>query len=836
MNVANKGIIRKLTLRFMKAGKTRNIIAVIAIALTCVMFTSVFTIGGSLITTMQGLTFRMVGTSAHGGLKAITQEQYEHIKKSPLIKDISYRKGLALAENDALSKTYAEITYAEDSLAKWSFSHPAIGNMPQSKNELATSTIVLEALGLPHEIGVSVPLDFTVSGRKYTETFTLSGYWTGDPALPAQHIWVSEEYVDMIVAENIIADDENIAGYIFADVWFGNSFNIEGKMSNLTIERGYADSEIRTGVNWAYLTSEIEPSMIAVCLLVIVLIMLSGYFIIYSIFTISVNADIHFYGLLKTIGTTGKQLKRIVRGQALALSLLGIPLGLIFGYIFGIILMPVIMRITNFDNAHVLSVNPLIFMLAGFFSLLTIFVSCRKPGKIAARVSPVEAVKYSGISGQIKRKIKKTRKVSPFLMAWANITREKRKLLIIVLSLSLSLILLNSAYSASNSFDMNKYLEMYAVTDFSIADKSLHNLASGYFNTQGVTEGFLQELKSRGITEYGSIYYQGNRHSLSPLAHENFIRQYESERELIERYYKLAIPAFEQALESGILPLMVYGVSKFPTSFFYADYEKFSSGDYVLVFKHQADNVMVFNEGDTITLTNSNGDSRDFTVLAEILSENGFQFSAPFGSIPGETIVMPDSAFLDFFSASDMGAMQVNFNVPEDRIEEIETWLNEYTTRINPELSYTSRATYIAQFESMQSMYIIMGGAMAFILALIGILNFVNAVIASIISRRRELAMLQSVGLTGKQLRKMLFFEGVCYTILTASFTFTAGLGITWLIVKVIAGQAWMFSQNFTLIPSVICLAPLVVICAAAPIVCYGWLTQNSLVERLRVE
>ncbi|MCL2109881.1 MAG: FtsX-like permease family protein, partial [Oscillospiraceae bacterium] len=733
-------------------------------------------------------------------------------------------------------KTYSEITYAEDWIAKWNFSHPTIGNMPRNKDELSTSTLVLDALGLPHEIGVQVPLEFTISDRKYTETFTLSGYWTGDPALPAQHIWLSEEYVNSVVAENILADDENIAGYIFADVFFGNSFNIEGKMSNLTTERGYADNEIKTCINWAYMTSEIDPSLIAVCLLVIVLIMLSGYFIIYSIFAISVNADIHFYGLLKTIGTTGKQLKRIVRGQALSLALCGIPLGLFFGYIFGIILMPVIMRTTNVDGAHVTSANPLIFIFAGIFSLLTIFISCRKPGKIAARVSPVEAVKYSGVSGQVKRKFKRTRKVSPLSMAWANITREKRKLCVIVLSLSLSLILLNSAYSASNSFDMDKYLEMYVVTDFSVADKSLYNLASGYFNTQGVTDEFLQELDSRAIVEYGSVYYQDNLHSLSPLAHENFIRQYESERQLIERYYKLAIPAFERVIESGELPLQVYGASEFPTNFFYADYKKFSSDDYVLVFKHQADNVMVFNEGDTITLTNNNGESRDFTVLAEILSESGFQFSAPFGAIPGETIVMSDSAFLDFFEFPDMGAMQVNFNVPEDRIEEIETWLNEYTTRTNPDLSYTSRATYIAQFEGMQSMYIIMGGAMAFILALIGTLNFVNAVIASIISRRRELAMLQSVGMTGKQLRKTLFFEGFCYTILTASFTFTAGLGITWLIVKVIAGQTWMFSQNFTLIPSVICLAPLVVICAAVPIVCYGWLTRDSLVERLRVE
>ena len=118
----------------------------------------------------------------------------------------------------------------------------------------------------------------------------------------------------------------------------------------------------------------------------------------------------------------------------------------------------------------------------------------------------------------------------------------------------------------------------------------------------------------------------------------------------------------------------------------------------------------------------------------------------------------------------------------------------------------------------------------------IGILNFVNAVVASIIARRRELAMLQSVGMTGKQLRRTLFFEGVCHTALTAVFTLTAGLGLSWLIVRVMAGQAWFFKQNLTVLPSVFSLIPLLIVCAVVPLVCYVKLNRDSLVERLRVE
>jgi len=846
MKVANKKIIRKLTERFMKAGKTRNIIAIAAIALTSLMFTGIFTIGGNMFATIQEQTMRQIGISAHGGFKRLSMEQYEHIAKSPLIKDISYRKGLAIAENEALIKEYSEIAYAEDKFAKWCFSFPSKGNMPAAPNELATSTLVLDALGVPYEIGVNVPLEFSVSGNKYNESFVLSGFCEGDPMLPAQHIWLSEEYVDAVVAENIIAPTEQIAGHVFADLWFANSYNIENKMTELIAERGYIEGDgydeelgygagniVRPGVNWAYMTADIDPSMVLIGSFVIILILLSGYFIIYSIFVISVNNDIHFYGLLKTIGTTGKQLKGIIRSQVLVLSVIGIPVGLILGWLSGILMTPILLRMSNLNPTQTISVNPLIFIFAGLFSLLTVFIGCRKPGQIAAKVSPVEAVKYSGVSGNLKKKAKKTREISPLSMAWANVTRERRKFFVIVMSLSLALILLNGAYSASQSFDMEKYLSNYLVSDFAVADATIFNYGISTKNTDSVSPDFLDELEY--ISDYGYVYYHAdNEHELSPLAHENFVKMFAASRQDLERDYSFSVPFYEQAVLDKVISLQTYGLSELPLAAVYDDYEKLASGDYVLIFGYSGEN-MIYNTGDTIVLSNDKGESREFEVLAEILGD-GFPMAlgVGYGMMPGEVVAVADNVFREFFGETD--AMQVVFNAEDGRTEEIESKLIEYTTTINPELAYASRAVYIAEFESMQSTYIIMGSGMAFILALIGILNFTNSAVASIISRRRELAMLQSVGMTGRQLRCTLFLEGVCHTVITAVFTLTVGTGLSLLIVKLIAGQAWFFKQYLTVIPGIICLIPLVAICAAVPILCHGWLTRDSLVERLRVE
>jgi putative ABC transport system permease protein len=407
MNVANKSIIRKITMRFLKAGKARNIIAVIAITLTSLMFTSVFTLGGSMLSAIQEDTMRQVGTRAHGGLKYLTPEQYAHFMQSPLIKDISYLKVFGFAENEALKKISNEIYYSEDNAARWRYSYPTSGEMPREKNAVACSTIVLNALGIPNEIGAAVPLEYTVGSVTYSDTFVLSGFWEGDAAMPAEFIWLAKDFVDEMLNGAIITD--NFIGTINAEVWFNNSFNIAGKMEALIAERGYALDEISLGINWAYMASELsfDPAAFAIVVLVLALILFSGYLIIYSIFLISVNADIHFYGLLKTIGMTGKQIRKIIRRQALILSAMGIPIGLLLGYFTGIGLSPFILK-SFFDIGGIYAnINPVIFLFAAAFSMLTVFIGCRKPGKIAARVSPVEAVKYSGTFFNIKTQTKK---------------------------------------------------------------------------------------------------------------------------------------------------------------------------------------------------------------------------------------------------------------------------------------------------------------------------------------------------------------------------------------------------------------------------------------------
>ena len=851
MRVKNRKIIRTLTLRSLKAGKLRNLVAVIAIALTSTLFTTIFSMGSNIISSTQNATMRQIGTSAHGGLKYLTQEQYDNFRQSPMIRDISYSIIIGFAQNEELQKKQTEIRYGEDECAKWMFSHPTTGAMPVTGKELACSTLTLDMLGIPHELGQTVPLTFTVHGREYMEDFTLCGFWQGDNVMMAAMVWLSREYTDSVVSVpetfNRKGGSDAVIGTINADVWFSNSFDIEKNMLTLIDERGYDiyAGEIAYGVNWAYADSVgFDPLTILVLGLVIVLILLSGYLIIYSVFIISVTGDIRFYGLLKTIGTTGKQLRSIVRGQALCLSAFGIPLGLIIGYFLGYSLTPALMSISAAAGNFTASVNPLIFIFAAVFSLITIFISCRRPGRIAAKVTPVEAVRYTDVPPDTNRKkAKRTGKVTPFSMAWSNVRRNPRKLAVIVVSLSLSLILFNSVYSIIRGFDLERYLQRMMVSDFSAADYSVYSAMIHEDNYEGVDAAFISGVSAlNGLEDMADIYfYDDYFHQVSKSGLENFNKamdEYLTSEEVIDRSY---LPeAAAEVRKSGGATMHIYGIGKLAAKVLEQhisdngiDYEKLQEGDYGLTTRGWSERFPVYGVGDTVTLTNEKGETREFEVLA-VLESYPNSISCQHSHIICCDIILADDVYLDFYG--DKQPMMTIFNVSDEHIPAAEEWIMSYIAGQNPSLDYRSRDYYKKEFENLQNTFLIVGGALSFILALIGVLNFINTVITSIFTRRRELAMLQSVGMTGRQLQAMLTGEGATYALLTVLFTSTIGILFSYLIIQVIAGQMWVFTWNFSLIPLLCAILPLLAVCALVPLVCYRFMRRESVVDRLREE
>jgi len=178
--------------------------------------------------------------------------------------------------------------------------------------------------------------------------------------------------------------------------------------------------------------------------------------------------------------------------------------------------------------------------------------------------------------------------------------------------------------------------------------------------------------------------------------------------------------------------------------------------------------------------------------------------------------------------------MSYAFNVSDDQGGTMESFLKSYTDSVEPMMNYTSKFTAVNEFAGTRNMVVMIGGALSFIIGLIGILNFVNAILTSIITRRREFAMLQSIGMTMKQLRKMLMFEGLYYSLGTCLLSLIFGVVFSLLIIRPFCGLLWFLSYRFLLLPLVMVLPVLLILGVLIPLVSYMATGVDSIVERLR--
>ena len=165
----NRPVLKLLAKRSLKAQK--NTIAVLAIMLATLLFTSLFTIAISLQTAMQESNMRTTGTSAHAGIKRLSWEEYERLSSDTGVKDSGYSIIIGNAVGDKFNKTPTELRYGDETYAELTFNNPDTGHLPEQKNEIATSRIVLAAMGLPDEVGTQMELTFITD----TDTFVAFG-------------------------------------------------------------------------------------------------------------------------------------------------------------------------------------------------------------------------------------------------------------------------------------------------------------------------------------------------------------------------------------------------------------------------------------------------------------------------------------------------------------------------------------------------------------------------------------------------------------------------------------------------------------------------------------
>lgn len=879
MNVKNGACIRTLSRRSLRASRRRNLIAVTAIALTALLFTSLFTIAMSVNSSFEEYTFRQIGGYSHGSFKEVTEEQIARLSAHSNIKAAGRRTVIGAQSAGSFAKEPAEVSFMDENCTKWSYAEPSVGHQPQELHEITMDTRALQLLQIEPEIGAEVTLTYTVGegsrvSYEKTDTFTLSGWWEYDTISPVHYLNISEAYAKKISAEAQEKGSEPFRTDL--NVMLASAVDIRGQMEQTDQALGYSwdpadDGEVvRIGVNWGYTTAQLGESMDTSTLISILaflaLVIFTGYLIIYNIFQISVTDDIRFYGLLKTIGVTPRQLRRIVRQQATLLCLTGIPIGLLTGYGIGAVLTPMIMASTSIGTTvSAISVSPFIFLASALFSLATVFLSCARPARLAARVSPIEAVRYTDVA-QNRQKHRRTRGAKVYQIAFANLGRNKRKTILVVTSLALSVVLLNLLITFTGGFDMEKYLETQTCADFIAGTPD-------YFRYNGSENGISAEQLTE-IRENTDASLSGSGYTTTGcdpdcwMTEESWladILQVTSEDEA-----KLELAQQERR---GDLVSQSAQIEGFDPALF----EKLTviSGDLSPLLTEQTNAIAIAVDTDdygnvnhldlyppigsvqTITYIDEDAyiDSRTGTPCDENTPEEYAEYQiiashdvdytvCAYVTVPyaishryytlGYRYVLPVERLAQDSRQECIPMFYMFDTADADAEAAAEDYLAALTADDRSGLMYESKATLRDDFLGFRHMFLLLGGLLCTIIGLVGILNFFNAMMTGILSRRREFAVLQAVGMTKQQLKNMLVCEGLFYALSSALLALPLSLVLNPPVGKLLEQMFWFFRSGFTIVPVLLAIPVFALIGWLIPAVMYDRAARHSIVEQLR--
>lgn len=843
--------IPTLSKRMFHTSRGRNLVAVLAILLTTMMFTTLFTLSQSMSQNLIEMTFRQTGYNAEASMRGLSEEQADLIANHPDVEELGRSIVLGLAENRELSGRSVEIRWANEPYAQHSYALPTTGHLPQAADEIALDTLTLDRLGIPHELGAPVTLEWRKdSSDPDAETiradFTLCGFWEGNQSSYSSMAWVSRVYADKMTGGVLSTDPNQIFGLYMVQVNLYSDQNIEETMERVLADTGL--SELEYSINLAY-----SPEMGAVAVqenlpmyLGMGLVFIAGYLIIYNIFQISVTADVQFYGKLKTLGTTTRQLKKLIYNQANRLCIVGIPAGLILGWLLGTVLVPVLMG--SMEGTAVVSASPMIFIGSALFAWATVLISCLRPACLAGKISPIEALRMSDADSGSKKKVKRHRgSASLSSMAWDNLWRNKKRTVTVICSLTLGLVLLSGFYAKNAAFDIEKYLADLTIADFTLSDSSSEDYLNGY-DPHGTT--LTGELVSaaesqQGLEAVGHQYSAQIDWQMDEATLQNVAAFYTEERLADwESYDPAGAQALRDALSSGVASATLYGLDGIPLdtitqqqylmegSF---DAAAFASGDYILAVGpsvEPGESYPVLPTSPVGSVVELNG--RSYTVMAIVYPLNPVTQLAPQQGENGKfalSFILPTAVFREQWP--DHTLRQLFLNTYDSHIESMQAFLDEYMASTNPGLPVTSRQTMAEQYQTQTRSSAVMGNAVSVVIALVGVLNFINSMVTAIVSRRREFAVMQSVGMTKKQLCRMLVNEGLYYAGLTLLFSYLISAFAVGVVVRAMVEDGFT-TFRFTLLPLVACTPVLIFFAVLIPYLCFRNLEKHSIVERLR--
>ena len=780
----------------LKTNRMRNIFVSITIVLASALLAAIlmFAFG------QHKATERELSHAQQVGYYNLTEEQMETLKADERIAfQIQVKTGVLTQLDDCSVLPY----YVSEMSDKIRVGEMDRGRLPREADEIALQEELLKRMEVTPEIGSKVTIPF-YDGN--TETFTVSGIVKGGENAKQFPVFFSEKYArsgsqlknqpyevyaKLYGAADMHPDDLREAMYLIG--------------SDAGVERAYVSP------SRAYFDSRFVSSQdVLVYGLVGGVILLACVLVIYGVFYLSVIGRIRQFGQLRTIGMTKKQMRRFVSREGSLLFVRAAPAGVLIGLVAGYFMVP-----AGFSIVNTLIIAVLVLAV---IDLITV-ISVRKPAKIAGNVSPMEALRYVPEDGMKKTSAKRLcRNLTPVGLGVMNFSRNRKKAAITMLSLGLGGILFMTAATYISSYDREGYARQgnFKNAEFDIgyspsAIELDENGLSGLQAKSPIDQKLVGQIRSLdGVTQveekgsFGVIY--------------DFPEQDEYDND------DLVYPLTEEETEN-IGDYLEEGS---------VDYDKLSDGSQVLV----ADNGNVeeiygwkFSVGDRITFHYF-----DDTQMTERQVEIGGILKDTFVRDHDDLegwFVMPARAIMGWISYDSITTHLLVTTDP-DREEKVGEALEEIVSQRSDLYLDSLADRRVAYNQSANQVFAAISGLAAFIMVF-SILSMMNTLITNIVTRKQELAMLESIGMDKRQIRRMLLGESLLLVVATVGVTMTVGTLCGYALCRMLYQMgafymAFRFPVSFALIYGVILLAVPLLITAA----CMSSFSKEALVERLR--
>lgn len=776
-------IVNKLTLSHLKTNKSRSVVTVLGITVSVAMITAVFVAIASFVN-LFGTISRLADGDWHFQVFGLNQAQVQSLEKDDRIdavgmsdeyylnysvssKNERYSNGTITAHNEDDIKLRVQSTYE--------------GVLPKNENEIAVEKKFIEKKGLDWKVGDTVKIPY---GTRYAnvdgEMVDVSGTPTGKETF--EQLGTKEFKVTAILNENNPISSNIITVKNDIDVDRSNGVYLRLKNPNYNSINEFKDILSDNGLNlkevgyktnsdllasyFAYEKGGFVEQMLPLIVIILLIIIAASVVLIYNAFAMSLNEKIRYLGMLSSVGATKQQKRNSIFFEGFILGLLGIPLGILSG-VGGIgitlkllgdkIISTSMLNYGDKDTLHMDVVIPWWMVIAiVFISSITIIVSCAIPAVKASKITPIDAIRQSN---EIKVKAKRLR--SPKIirkifgyegeLAYKNLKRNGRKARVITASIALSVILFLSSSYFCSLFVQSANIERaypYQISVFTEFDSR---------------DSVLEKIKEN--TDVDDVYSTSNEyHQIEKLGTDTDFEEIRNEEFLTSSY---------KDLFSKMTPTVIFYIDDELFNELCTangiDYKDYYTDDIKAVLMNDLSRSNsynpVFNDKIIGTKIKSSYD-RDVTIAGMVKYDKNFGscncisngylgMFAPFSSLEKMMSDVDDDL---------IASKRVSYGIETDNHEKVyEDLSSEFD---DAKYSKTMVSDIQQTFQTMDTVVLIIQvfiyGFISLI-SLITVFNIINTISTGIVSRRKEFAMLQSVGITPKGFNKMLTLESAFY-------------------------------------------------------------------------